>query len=252
MAPECPLVEPYAEWDVDGVTRSDQSRPSQTVRRIVDLSHPIDADMQVYPGDPVPSLAPAATLDRDGFNLLHVAMGSQTGTHVDAPYHLLARGAHIDALELSLFLGPATVVDLRGLPRRSRITWPRVAPHVARMRAGSILVLHTGWSWQWCSPAYLDHPYLDEGAAKGIVGAGIRTVAIDAMSVDETPPPGAGASGFPAHHVLLGAGGVIVENLTNLEAVDFPEPLLSVLPIRLRNADGAPVRAVALDVAGPA
>jgi kynurenine formamidase len=51
--------------------------------------------------------------------------------------------------------------------------------------------------------------------------------------------------------VLLGAGGVIVENLTNLEAVDFPDPLLSVLPLRLRDADGAPVRAVALQLGSP-
>jgi kynurenine formamidase len=47
---------------------------------------------------------------------------------------------------------------------------------------------------------------------------------------------------------LLGAGGAIVENLTNLEAVDFAEPVVSVLPIRLADADGAPVRAVALQL----
>ena len=217
--------------------------------RIVDLSHPIDAGTQVYPGDPVPSLTQATTIDRDGFNVLHVAMGSQTGTHVDAPYHFLADGARIDEMDLSLFLGPAAVVDLRGFPPRSRIGWARLAPHV---EAGSILVLHTGWSRHWRSSAYLDHPYLDGDAAEKIVEAGTRTVAIDAMSVDETPSPGEEPGGYPAHHALLGAGVVIVENLTNLEAVDFPDPLLSVLPIRLSGADGAPVRAVAveLDVSG--
>ena len=217
-----------------------------TVRRIVDLSHSIDAGTQVYPGDPVPSLTPATTIDRDGFNVLHVAMGSQTGTHVDAPYHFLADGARIDEMDLSLFLGPATVVDLRGLPPRSRIGWAQLAPHV---EAGSILVLHTGWSRHWRSSVYLDHPYLDGDAAEQIVEAGVRTVAIDAMSVDETPSPGAEPGGYPAHHALLGAGVVIVENLTNLEAVGFPDPLLSVLPIRLSGADGAPVRAVAMELA---
>lgn len=218
------------------------------MRRIVDLSHPIDSGTQVYPGDPVPSLTPATTIDRDGFNVLHVAMGSQTGTHVDAPYHVLADGARIDEMELSLFLGPATVVDLRGLPPRSRIGWSQLEPEV---EGGSILVLHTGWSRHWRSPAYVDHPHLSGDAAEAIVAAGIRTVAIDAMSVDETPPPGGDPGGYPAHHVLLGAGGVIVENLTNLEAVDFPDPLLSVLPIRLRGADGAPARAVAIELGDP-
>jgi kynurenine formamidase len=218
------------------------------VSRIVDLSHPISAETQVYPGDPVPQIEAATTIQRDGYNVLHVSMGSQTGTHVDAPYHFLANGARIDAMELSMFLGPATVVDVRGLASRSMISWPQLEPSVSTMTARSILVVHTGWSQHWRSPAYLDHPFLGRDAAEGIVAAGIRTVAIDAMSVDETAPPGGEPGSFAAHDVLLAAGSAIVENLTNLEAVDFAEPLLSVLPIRLADADGAPVRAVALQL----
>lgn len=90
------------------------------VRRIVDLSHPISADTQVYPGDPVPQLSAATTIDRDGYNVLHVSMGSQTGTHVDAPYHFLADGARIDAMELSMFLGPAVVGTYETSPRDRR------------------------------------------------------------------------------------------------------------------------------------
>jgi kynurenine formamidase len=218
------------------------------VRRIVDLSHPISADTQVYPGDPVPQLSPATTIDRDGYNVLNVSMGSQTGTHVDAPYHFLTDGARIDAMELTMFVGPATLVDLRGLTPRSTISWPQLGPSVSTMPNGSILVLHTGWSKHWRSAAYLDHPFLSQDAAEGIVAAGVRTVATDAMSVDETAPPGGEPGSFVAHDVLLGAGGAIVENLTNLEAVDFADPMLSVLPIRLADADGAPVRAVALQL----
>jgi kynurenine formamidase len=218
------------------------------VRRFVDLSQPISADTQVYPGDPVPQLDPATTIDRDGYNVLHVSMGSQTGTHVDAPYHFLADGARIDVMELSMFFGPATVVDVRGLPPRSTISWSQLEPLVATMPERSILVLHTGWSQHWRSREYLDHPFLGKDAAEGVVAAGIRTVAIDAMSVDETAPPGGEPGSFAAHDVLLGAGGAIVENLTNLEAVDFAEPVVSVLPIRLADADGAPVRAVALQL----
>lgn len=218
------------------------------VRRIVDLSHPINAETQVYPGDPVPQLSPATTIDRDGYNMLHVSMGSQTGTHVDAPYHFLANGARIDAMDLSMFLAPATVVDVRGLAPRSPISWPQLQPSLAQMASGSILVLHTGWSRHWRSPTYLDHPYLGRDAAEGIVAAGFRTVAIDAMSVDQTPPPGGEPGSYAAHDVLLGAGAAIVENLTNLDAVDFEHALLSVLPIRLADADGAPVRAVAVQL----
>lgn len=54
--------------------------------------------------------------------------------------------------------------------------------------------------------------------------------------------------GYPVHHAILGAGGVIAENLANLAALDFPNPLLSLLPIKLAGSDGAPVRAVAMEV----
>lgn len=224
---------------------------SSAVGRIVDLSHIVNADTQIYPGDPSPSLTPAATLERDGFNVLHVSMGSHTGTHVDAPYHFLADGARIDQLELSLFLGPAVVADVRGLPSRARIEWSHLEPYADELAPGRILLLHTGWSRHWRTGTYYDHPYLDPDAARRTVAAGVRTVGVDALSVDETPAPGAGAGTYPAHRVLLGAGGVIVENLTNLESIDFASPLLSVLPLRLDDADGAPVRAVALERLGP-
>ena len=92
------------------------------VRRIVDLSVPVGPATPVYPGDPQARLTPHATLQRDGYNLLELHFGSQTGTHVDAPYHVRADGTRVDALDLALCTGPATVLDLRGLPPRTPIT----------------------------------------------------------------------------------------------------------------------------------
>src|SRR4051812_2918430 len=60
---------------------------SMKVTRLVDLSVPLGPGTVVYPGDPEPRLTVHSTIERDGFNLLSVAIGSQTGTHVDAPYH---------------------------------------------------------------------------------------------------------------------------------------------------------------------
>jgi kynurenine formamidase len=218
------------------------------IRRIVDLSHGIDANTPVYPGDPQPSLTPAATIAEDGFNVLHVRMGSQTGTHVDAPYHFLADGARIDELDLTLCGGPAVVADLRGRPPRTPIEWADLEPDAGRLGPGRILILHTGWSQHWGSNTYFDHPYLSADAAERVIAAGVRAIGLDTLNLDETVLDGPHPSDFAAHHVVLGAGGVIVENLTNLEAVDWDEPLVSVLPLRLVGADGAPVRAVALQL----
>ncbi|MGY1600794.1 cyclase family protein [Geodermatophilus sp. SYSU D00815] len=218
------------------------------VRRIVDLSHVVDDDTPVYPGDPVARFTPAATVAADGYNVLHVRMGSQTGTHVDAPYHFLEDGARIDELPLDLFVGPAVVVDVGGKGPRGRIEWADLAPHADRLGPGRVLVLHTGWDRHWGTDAYFAHPFLTGDAAARVVAAGVRTIGIDALSLDETVPGGEPAEGFAAHLHVLGAGGVIVENLRGLDGVRVREPLLSVLPLRFAGADGAPVRAVALEL----
>jgi kynurenine formamidase len=218
------------------------------VRGIVDLSHPLADDTPVHPGDPAARFEPAATIDVHGYNVLHVRMGSQTGTHVDAPFHLLPDGARIDELPLDLFLAPAVLADVRGRARRAPITWADLAPVAGRLAPGRMLLLHTGWDAHWGTDAYADHPFLAADAAERVVAAGVRTVGLDALSLDETVPGGEPAGGFAAHRAVLGAGGVIVENLRGLAAVRSAEPLVSVLPLRIAGADGAPVRAVAFDV----
>jgi kynurenine formamidase len=218
------------------------------IRRIVDLSHPIHDDMPIYPGDPVVRITPAATIAEDGCHVQHVHLGSQTGTHLDAPFHFFDDGAQVDDLALDRLCAPAVIADVRSAPARSAITWSDLAPVAGQLGPRTILVLHTGWSRHWGTDRYHAHPYLDATAAQRILDAGTRTIAIDAMSLDETVESSDHPTGFAAHTAVLGAGGVIAENLTNLAAIDFPDPVLSLLPIRLRGADGAPIRAVAMEI----
>ena len=213
------------------------------MRRVVDLSVPLDAATQVWPGDPPVRTEPVATVARDGYHLLAVHLGSQSGTHCDAPYHFLDGGARIDELDLRLFAGPGVLVDLRGRPDRHRIGVADLGS-LERVGPGTVVVLHTGWSAYYGSPRYADHPFLDAEACRALLDRGVRTIGLDTPSIDETPGDGR----YPCHHMIAAAGGVIVENLTNLAAVDFPDPFLSVLPLRLTGADGAPCRAVALDL----
>lgn len=223
--------------------------PQTRIQRIVDLSHPVDEMTQSYPGDPEPSFAPVATIADEGFNLLHVTMGSQSGTHVDAPYHFLEGGPRIDEMDLELFVGTAVVVDVTRKGPRERITWTDLAPVATALRPGRILVLHTGWDRHYGTPTYYEHPFLDADAARRVLEAGVRTIATDTINPDETVLDGPQPEGFPVHHLVAGVGGIIAENLTNIAAVTFPDPLLSLLPIRLTGADGAPVRAVAMQFA---
>ncbi|MEV4223495.1 MULTISPECIES: cyclase family protein [unclassified Nonomuraea] len=209
---------------------------------LVDLSVPLATGMPVYPGDPEVSVEPALTTGRDGVNVLRLHLGSQSGTHVDAPYHVDDTLPRLDALPLDRFAGPAVVVDARGLGPRAAITPERLGAVPA---GAPIVLVATGWSAHWGSEAYQAHPYLTEEAAELLVAAGTRTVGIDALSVDPTP-----AADFPAHRVLCGAHAVIAENLTGLDRLlEAQAAGLAVevwlMPIRLDGADGAPVRAVA-------
>jgi kynurenine formamidase len=56
----------------------------------------------------------------------------------------------------------------------------------------------------------------------------------------------ADAVALPVHNILLGAGMVLVENLTNLAAVPAPSFLFAGFPLKIRDADGSPIRAVAI------
>jgi kynurenine formamidase len=215
--------------------------------RVVDLSQVVDSATQIYPGDPVPSLRPATTIEADGFNVLHVHLGSHTGTHVDAPYHFVAEGARIDAMPLTSFLGVGVVADVTGRAPRTRIGWADLAPYEAQLSPGRILLVRTGWSEYFGTERYYDHPFLDGDAARRVLDLGVRTVGIDALSPDETVLDGP-PSDFAVHHAISEAGGVIAENLTRLADVDFDEPLVSLLPIKLGGSDGAPVRAIAMEM----
>ncbi|MFB7717826.1 cyclase family protein [Nocardia sp. NPDC056100] len=210
--------------------------------RIIDLSVPLRTAMPVYPGDPEVSIRPALTVAVDGVNVLHVDMGSQTGTHVDAPMHIDDALPALDALPLEQFLGPAVVVDARGLGPRTAIGREYFEGKIV---AGQIVLVATGWSEHWGTPDYLAHPYLDPAAAAYLVESGIRTVGIDTLSVDPTP-----AQDIPSHRILCGAHAVIAENLTALDRVLSEQQLghrveVSLLPLNLPGADGAPVRAIA-------
>lgn len=209
--------------------------------RLVDLTHPIHTGMPVWPGDPTVDLRPAATVADQGWNLLALHLGSQSGTHVDAPFHVDDTLPTLSELPLERFTGPALVADLRGHGDGAPIGPDALRATLRRARPGDVLLLCTGWSAYWGTERYADHPWLHPDAARAVLAAGIRTVGIDAPSVDTDP------AALPTHHVLADAHAVIAENLRGLEdLLDRPSRRGHVwlLPLALDRADGSPVRAV--------
>lgn len=69
---------------------------------IIDLTRPIDSSLPVYsqPGysDPPFKISPWCSIGETGFTVSHVTMGTQTGTHIDAPSHFIEGGAKMNSL----------------------------------------------------------------------------------------------------------------------------------------------------------
>ena len=82
---------------------------------ILDLTHTISQEMPVYPGTPQPRLFRAANLEQHGYRETQLNMVSHTGTHMDAPYHMLSHGSTLDELPVSQFCGRAVVLDVSGM-----------------------------------------------------------------------------------------------------------------------------------------
>ena len=216
---------------------------------IVDLSHSLESHVQVYPGDPACTITPFASVTKDGCSVHQLTLGSHAGTHIDAPSHFFTDGKSIDQIPLASLFGPFVLIDLThlNLSDRQIITWSDIAAsaEAERISDGVILVIRTGWSKHWGTPRYYEHPFLERDVAQKILERGVRVLAVDTLSPDETPYEGRGGdTGFGVHEAILGAGAVIAENLTNLEALNGSNTI-AIVPLNLKSCDGSPARIVA-------
>lgn len=200
----------------------------------IDVTVPIHPGMVVYEGDPGVQVASALSLDRgDPANVSLLTLGSHTGTHVDAPIHFIPGGDGVDRVPPGLLVGPARVVACPPGPITAEIITG------ARVAGDTRLLLKTGNSTLWARGRFVrDYQALTLDAARALVEAGVALVGIDYLSIE-----GFGAHEHPVHRCLLGAGTVILEGL-DLSAVPPGRYELCCLPLRIRDGDGAPARAL--------
>lgn len=208
-----------------------------------DCSHDLESGLP-YPGDPDVSVTPHASFESDGYRVADIACCTHSGTHVDAPSHMLSDGSFLDEFDVESFQFDAHLVDCTEYGDREAVDADAIPDSVEDSDV-DLLVFHTGWSERWGNRRYFDHPYLTEQAAERCVYLDCD-VGVDTASVDPTPTRNASEdepTDYPAHAVFLGADSLVVENLTNLAGL--PERFtLHAYPLPVA-ADGAPVRAVA-------
>ena len=207
----------------------------------IDLTHPLAPGMPVYPGTEPPEFVRACTIAANGFAETRLNLYSHTGTHMDAPAHILADGLPLDAMPVSRFIGPACVLDLTACAGQT-VGVDTIRAQRARLAGCEFVLLRTGWGRFWGQPGYFGgYPILAVAAAAWLADLGLKGVGIDAISFDAVE-----SRDLPVHRILLGRGLVLIENLANIEALPTTGFQLAAFPLKLRDADGSPVRAVGL------
>jgi arylformamidase len=210
--------------------------------RYHDISLPVRHGMVTFPDDPDVRVRPHSRIaDGDDANVTELALGSHTGTHVDAPSHFFDGARTVDRLDLARLVGPARVVRI---PDEVRAIGPDdlraagVAGEPGEPGEARVLLKTRNSRLLDRDDFAEDFAYLTPDGARFAVEAGVELLGIDYLSVEAFD-----AEEPEAHHVLLEREVVIVEGL---DLRDVPEGRyeLICLPLRLEGLDGAPVRAV--------
>ena len=202
--------------------------------KYIDLTQTFVDKMPVYFGDPPTTLKQITSIDKNGYVDHELTTVMHVGTHMDAPLHMIEGGKYMSEIPVDHFAGPGVFLDVRGLKEIDET----VLSGITHLQ-GSILLLCTGLSSLYGTKNYADQcPKITESFAKAIVDGGVKIIGMDILGPDVEPS-------FPIHKILLPKDVLIIENLTNLEAL-IGEKDFEVLafPMKL-HAEAAPVRVVA-------
>jgi len=227
-------------------------------RAVIDLTHTISADAPSWEGESsVLTAEVVASHDREGYYVRRISLDEHTSTHLDAPAHMARSGWTVDQIPAERLVGPLVVLDI-GRQARQDADYRLRNEDIARWEEqygmippGAVVVAYTGWAARWQTPqAYrnadtqgtLHFPgYSLEAAmllvdSRSAVGLGIDTLSVDF-----------GASrDYEVHRFCASRSVYHLENVANPGQVPPAGAMAAVLPMKLENGSGAPVRIVAL------
>lgn len=208
--------------------------------RVIDISMTVSGEMPVYHDSPAKK--PVHTVDRrippDRINESSLSMSLHTGTHLDSPFHMIEGGWPTEFLPLERLIAPCRVLDLthveKGITREDL--------EVLDIREGDFLLFKTRNSSEdrWRE----DFIYLEKTGAAYLADARICGVGTDALGIERAQPE------HETHIALLQNEIIILEGL-RLGHVEPGRYLLIALPLKIKDADGAPARVVLVEGAPP-
>lgn len=200
--------------------------------RWIDISHVLDNQTPIYPGDYQTRLTQHKTLEKDDHNAVLLQTCLHTGTHVDLPLHLTANPRTAADFPLDGFAGKGVLLDVRG-----KDVIAMKAAYEDLPLENSMVLLYTGFDQFYFDERYFhDHPIVSDELAAFLVSRRIKLLGMD-MAAPDRPP-------FSVHKALFAQGIFVLENLTNLGALIGVESFeVLALPLKIA-AEASLVRAV--------
>jgi arylformamidase len=213
--------------------------------QIIDITVGISRNTPVYPGDPQPVINVVSSIDYDGYAVSRVTFGTHTGTHVDAPSHILRKGLTVDRLPLSSLIGRAVVLDLSDIAGNLSCVEMQAAFNRSGARTDpavdTVLIKTQKGRDGLCGQAY------DAGSVTGlrpdvgmwVLEQGFNLIGVDTLSVDI-------GDSLTNHRLFLENDIIILENI-DVSAVAEGMYHFICLPLKLEGCDAAPARVILID-----
>lgn len=221
--------------------------------RVLDLTHLLEPESPVWPGNDPFAAEPVKTFESDGFYQQRVSFWEHTGTHVDAPVHFVEDGIYAGELNVLDLVAPLAVIDISARAAEDPDTALTVDDILAyeadygELPAGALVAMNSGWSQYFTDPdtfVGLDaigaqhYPGFHPDAAEFLVTQrDIVGIAVDTLSQD----PG-NSTDFGTHITILGAGKYGIEGIANIGEIDPAGGHVFVGAPKWSGASGGPAR----------
>lgn len=208
--------------------------------KVIDLTHTISEDMPVFPGCETPKLTTKSTYEKDGFKETLLQMYSHVQTHMDPPAHIFANQKTLDQFSPEQFIGKALVVDCRDLKEGQAITIDKI--NIDKAKLADFLLFNLGWDKRWNLDTYFnDYPCIDDTVLEFILNSNFKGIGFDVMGLDPLRD-----ENLTRHKALFKDTDIVnIENLTNLDQCGNDLFWFSCFPLKIKDCDGSPIRAVA-------
>lgn len=205
-------------------------------KELFDISVSLRPGLAVWPGDPALELPKISVISESSHsNVTRILASAHTGTHMDAPVHFIDGATGIDQFSLDALVGTVYVLDFTHLDHHigpadlAACGLPAGAERVLFKTTNSAI-------WEDGTEFRRDYIALAPAGAQWLVDRGIKLVGIDYLSIEEFEP-----ARPDTHYTLLGKKVVIVEGV-DLRGIEPGEYTIFALPIKIKDADGAPAR----------